>query len=87
MAATKILFIRNWQDPRSGLTHYNGDAVTVLDSVAARAVSSGAAVEADPQALEAKTVQQIEEVAEQAGVDLSGKKTKKEKINAIEKGE
>lgn len=83
----KVRFIRNWQDPRSRITRYNGDEVTMIASAADRATRSGAAVEVEQETLEDMTVEQLKTEAEKLGVDLTGKKgSKKEIIDAIKEG-
>jgi hypothetical protein len=84
----KVLFSRNWRDSRSGAHAYAGDEVEVGDErnqiehkAALRAVDSGAAIDPD-----SATHEEIDAAAEAAHADLSGAKTKQDKLAAI-KGE
>lgn len=85
-ATRKVRFVKNWMDARTGVTAYNGDEKTMLAGVAGRAVATGAAVDVSPEALEAKSVEELKIEADALNVDLTGNKgSKQDIIGAIEK--
>ncbi len=85
-ATRKVRFTANWMDSQTGVNAYNGDEKTMLAGVAGRAIATGAAVDVSPEALEAKSVEELKIEADALNVDLAGSKgSKKDIIGAIEK--
>lgn len=85
-ATRKVRFTKNWMDKQTGINAYNGDEKTMLAGVAGRAIASGAAVDVSPEALEAKSFEELKAEAEALHVDLTGSKgSKHDIIEAIEK--